>query len=578
MRIGNSKNLWRIVGYVAGIFLLLVGGTMLVSDILVRQNDPLKSATLKDFKDKLRLNPGDENLKKEIRQLDLNLRSQYFRHIDGKQSGVYLLLGGAALFVIAMNRGSGRPSVLPNSNREDTPHSYSVSRWMVAGSGVAVGAVLLIIGLNATTAVPQRAADVEKLVGGETAPTTESGAPSSDSNHNWSRFRGPDGNGVSRSTNIPTNWNVTTDNGIAWKVATPASGYNSPILWEKRLFLCGADEKECAVYAFDADTGQTLWHQAVPGAADAFKTASPAVPAASRASATMAADGERIYAFFGSGDLVSYSKEGKLVWQKKLGPLNNQYGHAASLVTWKGRLILQLDQGEAETGQSKLYAFDGRTGQIVWQRARRVGSSWATPILIEAGGKTQIVTPAVPWIIAYAALDGAELWRVGGLNGEVTPSPIFSAGLVFAVSPSEKLFAIRPDGSGDVTKTKIAWSTEENVPDITSPVCDGKLLFTVTSSGILTCFTAADGKKQWEHDFGMEFHSSPSIAAGRVYLFGRKGAAIVVEAAEQFKELFRTEMADAFDASPAFADGRIFIRGETNLWCLGPTTQKVASQ
>jgi outer membrane protein assembly factor BamB len=225
-----------------------------------------------------------------------------------------------------------------------------------------------------------------------------------------------------------------------------------------------------------------------------------------------------------------------------------------------------------------LYAFEGRTGQIVWQRARRVGSSWATPILIEAGGKTQIVTLAVPWIIAYSAADGAELWRIEGLNGEVTPSPIFSAGVVFAVSPSEKLFAIRPDGSGDVTKTKIAWSTEENVPDITSPVCDGKLLFTLTSSGILTCFAAADGKKQWEHDFGMEFHSSPSIAAGRLYLFSRKGTAIVVEAAEQFKEVFRTEMADAFDASPAFADGRIFIRGETNLWCIGPTTQKVASQ
>jgi outer membrane protein assembly factor BamB len=292
----------------------------------------------------------------------------------------------------------------------------------------------------------------------------------------------------------------------------------------------------------------------------------------------MTSDGERVVAFFGSGDLACLTLDGKTVWSKRFGPLKNPYGHASSLLIAENRLILQLDQGEAEAGQSKLYALDPQSGQILWQRQRRVGSSWATPILINAGGKAQLITEAVPAVVSYALDSGAELWRVEGLNNEITPSPTFSAGLVFAVSPSEKLFAIAPDGSGDVTESKVVWSTEENVPDITSPVCDGKFLFTLTSSGVLTCFQASDGIKQWEHHFATDFHSSPTIAGSRVYLFSQKGTAFIVEAAPQFKELFRAAMPDAFDASPAFTDGRIFLRGETNLWCIGPSILKVANQ
>jgi outer membrane protein assembly factor BamB len=579
MGANHSKTAWRLIAGVAAIFLLLVGGTMIVSDLRLRLNDPLKSARLKDFKDRLRQNPGDEDLKKQIRQFDLDLRSQYFRHIGGKDSGGYLLLGAAALFVVAMNRSSTRQLPSPNSKQESSSDLDGVSRGLVVAIGVTAGAILLVTALSMTTTGSRRTAEIEKLLGPETSQVAErSNRQVEPSNANWSRFRGADGGGAASLTNAPVIWDVKTGNGVAWKVATPGSGYNSPILWENRLFLSGVNETECSVYAFNTDNGQMLWLQPVAGVGEAFKTASPAIPVASRANATMATDGERVYAFFGSGDLVSFSKEGKQAWQKALGPLSNMYGHAASIVIWQGKLILQLDQGEAEAGKSKLYALDGRTGQVLWQRSRRVGSSWATPIIIEAAGKTQIITLAVPSINAYSAVDGGELWRVEGLNGEITPSPAFGAGFVFAVSPSEKLFAIRPDGSGDVTRTKVAWSTEENVPDITSPVCDGKLLFTLTTPGVLTCFNAGDGKKQWEHDFAMEFHSSPSIAAGRIYLFSRTGTAIIVDAAAQFKEVFRTEMGDAFDASPAFADGRIFIRGETNVWCIGPTTQKVASR
>jgi hypothetical protein len=129
--------------------------------------------------------------------------------------------------------------------------------------------------------------------------------------------------------------------------------------------------------------------------------------------------------------------------------------------------------------------------------------------------------------------------------------------------------AIRPDGQGDVTKTHVVWTSEDNVPDVTSPTCNGELVFAVTTSGMLTCLDAKDGKKQWDHDYEMEFHASPSLAAGRLYLLSQKGTALVVAAAREFKELFRIEMGDAFHASPAFAQDRIFLRGVTNVWCLG---------
>jgi len=232
-------------------------------------------------------------------------------------------------------------------------------------------------------------------------------------------------------------------------------------------------------------------------------------------------------------------------------------------------LVVQLDQGEAEERKSRLYLIDGQTGQVIWQKARNVGSSWSTPIVFEAAGKTQIVTLAIPAAVAYSAADGTELWRADLLNGEITPSPAFAGGRLVVASPSDKLVSIKPDGLGDISKTHVAWTNEDNVPDVTSPVSNDELVFTITTSGMLTCVDAKDGKKLWEHDFEFECHASPTIAAKRVYIFGEKGLAVVVEAGRQFKELFRTTIPDTFSASPAFGYDKIVLRGSTNLWCIG---------
>lgn len=569
----QAARAWRLTAWVAGVFALVVGVAMLIGHLGSRAEDPLKSPLLKEYREKLRLSPADEQMKQRIRALDLQLRRQYFRQLSQMESGVYLLLGGVIIFVLATTQAARhqRRPPLPGARPEDADQATRAAvtaRWSVAAVGVVVGVFLLGVGFSRTTALPKGPAEVEKLLGTSDSAAAPDAASFDELKRNWPRFRGADGSGVWAFTNAPVAWDPKTGAGIAWKVPSPASGFGSPIVWGDRVFFSGGDAARREVLCLNAQTGQTLWRQSVTNVPGAPQRAE--VPdSTGYAASTMATDGRRVYVIFANGDCAAFTLEGKPVWSKSFGALKNPYGYATSLATWQDRLIVQLDQGEPEEGKSKLYALDGRTGRVVWERPRKVGSSWASPIVIEAAAKAQVIALAVPWVIAYAATDGSELWRVEGLNGEVTPSPVFAGGLVFVASPSEKLLAIRPDGVGDVTKTHVVWTNEDNVPDVTSPTSNGELVFALTTSGMLTCFDAKDGKKLWEHDFDMECHASPSLAGNRLYLVSQKGTAVVVEAARQFKELFRTEMGDGFHASPAFAQDKIVLRGVTNVWCLG---------
>jgi outer membrane protein assembly factor BamB len=572
-RPGAKETLWRRTATVAGVFSILTGVVMLGRYLGTDSIAPLQSPELKVLKEKLRIAPEDEQLKQQIRALDLRLRQDYFRQLSRLDSGVYLLLGGATVFIFALSRSASYQRLLPmpkpNPNAaEQSLRAAAHSRWSVAGTGLSIAVLLLALSFGLSSALTEKAQEVQKPGGSQSSPHQASNAASSEElGRNWPRFRGPQGGGIWPS-NAPIEWDVKSGASVAWTIPVPAKGFNSPIIWGDQAFFSGGDVQAREVFCLELKTGKLQWRQAVtnvPGS----PTQPPEIPETTGyASPSMATDGRRIYVNFANGDVAAFGMDGKLIWTKGFGPLKNPYGYATSLTTWRDRLILQLDQGEAEEGKSKLYALDGRTGQTIWQTPRKVGSSWASPIVIEAAGKTQVITLAVPWVIAYEATDGKELWRVECLNGEVTPSPVYNGGLLFVVSPSDKLLAIRPDGQGDVTKTHVAWTSEENVPDVTSPVSNGELVFTVTTAGMLTCFDAKDGKKLWEHDFDFDCHSSPSIAGDKLYIFSQKGTAVVVQVARKFQQLFRTEMGDSFHASPAFASDKMILRGTSNVWCI----------
>lgn len=380
---------------------------------------------------------------------------------------------------------------------------------------------------------------------------------------NWPRFRGPGGGGVTAQRDLP----LTGGENIAWQVPVPAPGFSSPVVWGQRVFLSGGEEKARVVMCFAASTGKLLWQRAVrvAGASDDDVE----VPdQCGMAAATVATDGRRVYAMFANGDLAALDFEGAVLWAKRLAAPKNPYGHATSLVTWQDRLLVQFDQGTPDDELSKVYALDGATGAVIWEKPRAVGASWATPIVIETAGQLQLVTLAVPSAIAYAVQDGAELWRADCLDGEVTPSPIFAGGTLFVINPTNKLQAIRPDGRGDVTKTHLGWSSEDNIPDVTGPVSNGELVYIIDTGGTLTCYDAKDGTKQWQHEMGEECNASPSLANDRLYLFTKKGTMIVVEASRAFHELARSPLGEPVLASPAFAQRSIFVRGLKHLLCL----------
>lgn len=394
--------------------------------------------------------------------------------------------------------------------------------------------------------------------------------PSPEEYHaNWPRFRGPDGGGVATQGNPPVTCDIQAGTNIAWSAPLPLPGFGSPVIWGDRVFLSGGDETRREVLCFDVASGKQLWASPVPKTAGSPEEAPPVPEQCGMAAATVATDGRLVYAMFANGDLAAFHFDGTLAWSKYLAASKNPYGHAASLLTWQDRLIVQLDQGDPDDKLSKIYAFDGATGAVAWEQARPVGASWATPIVLAAAGQAQIVTLAVPLVIAYAAKDGAELWRADCLDGLVTPSPIFAGGTLFVINPSNKLQAIRPDGHGDVTKTHLGWGVEDGIPDVTSPVSDGELIFLLDSSGVLSCYDAKDGKKQWQHDFGDECNASPSIAGHQLYVFTKKGSMEVVEVAREFKELSHSSLGEEIFASPAFAQNRIFVRGMKHLICIG---------
>jgi outer membrane protein assembly factor BamB len=577
----SSRSAWwkslRRAAKIAGWFCLAVWLGLLVQHFVIKRHDPLKSRELTVLKEQLRAAPQNAQVKEQIRTLDLELRRRYFRYLAVTDTGAWLLLAGGIGFLIAAKRFGALTFVpfLPPRKSDDVKRvsdSASRARRAVAFTSALALTALITLAFSVRTKLPTTTAGVEKLLGAESVPAVADCASREEFLRNWPQFRGPLGTAASSDTNPPAIFDASM---LLWKAPTLAPGFNSPIVWGNRVFFSGGDAKTREVFCHNAETGALLWRHRVEVPSQSHPEISEST---GWAAPTMATDGRRVYAIFGNNDFAAFTLDGQLVWAKNLGPSKNSYGHAASLAVWCDRVIVQLDQGDEEDHLSKVYAFDGPTGSVVWQRSRPVAASWSSPIVVEVAAKPQVIALAPPWVISYSANDGAELWRCDGMSGEVTPSPAFAAGLVLAPSPSDKILAIRGDCVGDVTKTHVAWTNEDNVPDITSPAVTEELMFTLNTSGLLTCVDVKTGRKLWDHDFLTEFHASPAIAAGRVYLFAKDGKAFVVEAGRQFRELSRGELNDSIAASPAFAQNRIFIRGETNVFCFGNAVGQVAGK
>jgi outer membrane protein assembly factor BamB len=347
-------------------------------------------------------------------------------------------------------------------------------------------------------------------------------------------------------------------------------GNNSPVVWGKRVFLSGADKTRREAFCFDADTGKLLWRQPAPSTPQSAAKPPEVLEATGYAAPTLATDGRRVFAIFANGDLAAFDFAGKLAWAKSLGIPKNSYGHASSLVTYKNTLLVQFDQGSAKQPASKLLAFDSATGDVVWQVDRPVPNSWSTPIVVRLGDRDAVVTSGDPWVIAYAADDGSEIWRVKCLKTDIGPSPVFAAGRVYVANDNSVLSAIRADGRGDVTATHIVWKGEDGMPDTCSPLATPEFVFLLTSAGALTCYDAAKGGALWTEEFEENCSSSPSLVGNRLYVIAISGKGWIVEPTrEKCRRVGQLDLGEECVTSPAFQDGRIYLRGKEHLFCIG---------
>jgi outer membrane protein assembly factor BamB len=383
----------------------------------------------------------------------------------------------------------------------------------------------------------------------------------------WPRWRGPSAQGLASGTGYPDTWSSSQN--ILWKTPVPGRGNSSPIVWADRILLTTAYDggRRLSVLAFRRSDGRGLWETFAPqGRSDDgahFKNG--------HASATPATDGERIYVSFGTRGLFALDLNGKILWQRDLGPMDAYHGTAGSPLLYKNRIILYQDQYSAPF----IAAFDTRTGQQVWRTAREANVGWGTPVAIHAGDHDEIIVNSQQRVHAYDPDTGRELWRCSGTTYEVIPTPVVGHGMVFCASGrAGPTLAIRPGGRGDVTRSHLAWTSPRGSPFVPSPILHGEYLYMVNDmASIVTCLQATTGKSVWQGRLGVAqregFSASPVASDGKLFFTNDDGETFVVRAGPTFELLHVNRIGERTLASPALVDGRWYIRTDRNLFAFG---------
>lgn len=415
---------------------------------------------------------------------------------------------------------------------------------------------------------------------------------------NWPQWRGPEGQGVSADTGLPVEWSNTTN--VKWKTPITGLGHSSPIVWGKKIFLTTALDGEVIpgrtpgvthkladgtdfvhpsaeganlkhtfkVFCLDRDSGKILWERVAyegPVYDSRHKKAS-------FASSTPATDGKYVFAFFGSEGLYAYDFKGKLLWKQEFSKLGSaSVGYGVSPILYENLVILQCDDSGLN---SFMVAFDKKTGKEAWRVPRKVDVTWSTPVLVRTSKGTEVIAAAAEAIIAYDPLTGKELWRHKGLASNAVTTPVVSNDLVVLTSgyPEKVVLAIKAGGNGDVTGTsQLVWSYNKGTAYVPSPILYGEYLYLMTGNGTVSCLDAKTGKVVYEGarvPKSTTFTASPVAYEGKILLTSEEGDTFILKAGPKHEVLRTNSLGEPVYASPAIADGKIFIRGLHNIYCL----------
>jgi outer membrane protein assembly factor BamB len=421
----------------------------------------------------------------------------------------------------------------------------------------------------------------------------------------WPQFRGISAAGVSEGAETPSTWNVADGKNVQWKTDIPGLGLSSPVVWGDLLFVSTAisgkrdatlrpglygdiesvpddTSHEWRVYALNKKTGVVVWQ----------RTAHTGVPKIKRhtknshANSTLATDGERLIAFFGSEGVYAYDLKGKLLWQKDLGVLDAGYYEApeaqwetgSSPIIHDGVVVIQADVQKG----SFLAAFDAKDGKEIWRVARNDVPTWSTPTIHEVNGKAQVLVNGMRQAGAYDFKTGKVIWSLAGGGDIPVPTPVTSDGLVYltnAHGPGSPVYAIRDTALGDVSlqggassSASVAWSYPRDGAYMATPLVYQGLVYVVRMNGVLNVYDAKTGAKKFQERLGggtSAFTASPVASGGKIYLANEDGKVFVIKAAPAYELVSLNDMGASVLATPAISEGRLLFRTQQQLISVG---------
>jgi outer membrane protein assembly factor BamB len=420
----------------------------------------------------------------------------------------------------------------------------------------------------------------------------------------WPNWRGPAANGVSSETGLPERW--STAENIAWKTTVRGLGISSPIVWGDsvfvtsqvgrgvvepgpRLFQAGdagaagetplgsgaagratgaASEVNFLVAAFDRQSGRRLWEAQIPSRG----TLHSVHEKHNLATPSPVTDGERVYAWFGTGQIAAIDMAGKIVWQRNLGmeygPFEINWGHSSSPVLYRDTVILLCYHEQA----SYLLALDARTGEVRWKADRERGvTSYSTPFIAAAGRSSELIVNSSKGLSGHDPSTGALLWQIDEDNRFPIPVPVQHEGVVYTSRGyrSGPFLALRPGGRGNVASSHVLWRVPTGAPYVSSLVYYDGLIYMVGDVGVVTVSDARTGERVWQQRIGGVFSASPVAADGKIYLLSEGGETVVLAAGRTPRILARNRLDARQLASPAIAGGRLFIRVDNALFAIG---------
>jgi outer membrane protein assembly factor BamB len=403
---------------------------------------------------------------------------------------------------------------------------------------------------------------------------------------NWPQWRGPQSNGISNETGIPAEFG--REQNVRWRFPLPGPAGATPVIWDNRIFVTTTEGAKVDLICVSTD-GKELWRENIgEGSQDVREDEG------NYASPSPATDGQRVIGFMGTGDLGAFDMDGNVLWRldtdKKYGPFNIGFGMTSTPVLDNDRVYLQLLHGEGDpkTQEARVVCLDANTGDEIWQSKRVTGAriecehGYSSPFLYRFGDLEYLLTHGSDFTVAYDLETGKELWRCGGMNPpgpggyhdtlRFVSSPGISEELI--VIPTAKggpVLGVRPDGSGDITESNyFLWRVPQGTPDVSSPLILDGLVYLVGERGYLTCVDAKTGEELYrERTVDARHRASPVYVDGKIIIPARNGTILVVAPGREFKVLTSNDMEEEISASPAVANGVLYLRTFDALYAIG---------